>query len=35
VFVTPVPTLERIQIDLVRVAIDDMAKTLEARGFGR
>jgi phage tail sheath protein FI len=34
VFVTPVPTLERIQIDLVRVAIDDMAKTLEARGFG-
>jgi phage tail sheath protein FI len=35
VFVTPVPILERIQIDLVRVAIDDMAKTLEARGFGR
>ena len=34
VFVVPVPTLERIQIDLVRVAIDDMAKTLEARGFG-
>ena len=35
VFVVPVPTLERIQIDLVRVAISDMAKTLEARGFGR
>ena len=34
VFVVPVPTLERIQIDLVRVAIDDVANTLEARGFG-
>jgi len=33
VFVVPVPTLERIQIDLVRVAIDDMSRTLDSRGF--
>ena len=33
VFVVPVPTLERIQIDLVRVAIDDISRTLDVRGF--
>jgi hypothetical protein len=34
VFVTPVPTLERIQIDLVRVAIGQMQKELELQGLG-
>ena len=33
VFVTPVPTLERIQIDLIRVAIGQMNKNLEAQGL--
>jgi hypothetical protein len=33
VFVTPVPTLERIQIDLVRVAIGQMQKELEIQGL--
>jgi phage tail sheath protein FI len=33
VFVTPVPTLERIQIDLIRVAIGQMDKELEIQGL--
>ena len=33
VFVTPVPTLERIQIDLIRVAIGQMNKELEVQGL--
>jgi uncharacterized protein len=35
VFVTPVPTLERIQIDLVRVAIGKMDQELDIRGLGQ
>ena len=35
VFVTPVPTLERIQIDLVRVAIGKMQTELDIRGLGQ
>jgi hypothetical protein len=35
VFVTPVPTLERIQIDLVRVAIGKMQQELDIRGLGQ
>jgi len=35
VFVVPVPTLERIQIDLVRVAIGNMQKELDIRGLGQ
>ena len=34
VFVTPVPTLERIQIDLIRVAVGQMQKELDTRGLG-
>jgi hypothetical protein len=34
VFVTPVPTLERIQIDLIRVAIGQMQNELDIRGLG-
>jgi hypothetical protein len=34
VFVTPVPTLERIQIDLIRVAIGQMTRELESQGLG-
>ena len=34
VFVTPVPTLERIQIDLIRVAIGNMQNELNAQGLG-
>jgi phage tail sheath protein FI len=34
VFVTPVPTLERIQIDLIRVAIGQMQKELDITGLG-
>jgi len=34
VFVTPVPTLERIQIDLIRVAIGNMQNELDALGLG-
>lgn len=34
VFVTPVPTLERIQIDLIRVAIGKMNQELDIRGLG-
>ena len=34
VFVTPVPTLERIQIDLIRVAIGQMNNELEIQGLG-
>jgi len=34
VFVTPVPTLERIQIDLIRVAIGQMSKELDSQGLG-
>jgi len=34
VFVTPVPTLERIQIDLIRVAIGQMQNELDAQGLG-
>jgi len=34
VFVTPVPTLERIQIDLIRVAIGQMQKELDISGLG-
>jgi hypothetical protein len=34
VFVTPVPTLERIQIDLIRVAIGQMSTELETQGLG-
>jgi len=32
--VTPVPTLERIQIDLIRVAIGQMSKELDSQGLG-
>jgi hypothetical protein len=35
VFVTPVPTLERIQIDLIRVAIGQMQSELDAQGLGQ
>jgi phage tail sheath protein FI len=35
VFVTPVPTLERIQIDLIRVAIGQMQNELNAQGLGQ
>jgi hypothetical protein len=35
VFVTPVPTLERIQIDLIRVAIGKMSEELDIRGLGQ
>ena len=34
VFVTPVPTLERIQIDLIRVAIGNMQNELNIQGLG-
>lgn len=34
VFVTPVPTLERIQIDLIRVAVGQMQNELNAQGLG-
>ena len=34
VFVVPVPTLERIQIDLIRVAIGNMQNELDAQGLG-
>lgn len=34
VFVTPVPTLERIQIDLIRVAIGQMNRELDSQGLG-
>jgi hypothetical protein len=34
IFVTPVPTLERIQIDLVRVAIGKMQQELDIQGLG-
>ncbi len=34
VFVTPVPTLERIQIDLIRVAIGQMQNELDIQGLG-
>ena len=34
VFVTPVPTLERIQIDLIRVAIGKMQEELDIQGLG-
>jgi hypothetical protein len=34
VFVTPVPTLERIQIDLIRVAIGQMSNELNSQGLG-
>ena len=35
VFVTPVPTMERIQIDLIRVAIGQMNKELDLQGLGQ
>lgn len=35
VFVTPVPTLERIQIDLIRVAIGQMQNELNLQGLGQ
>jgi hypothetical protein len=35
VFVTPVPTLERIQIDLIRVAIGQMQNELDIQGLGQ
>jgi hypothetical protein len=35
VFVTPVPTLERIQIDLIRVAIGKMGQELDIQGLGQ
>lgn len=34
VFVTPVPTLERIQIDLIRVAVGNMQNELDIQGLG-
>jgi len=34
IFVTPVPTLERIQIDLIRVAIGKMQQELDIQGLG-
>jgi hypothetical protein len=35
VFVTPVPTLERIEIDLIRVAIGQMQNELDLQGLGQ
>jgi hypothetical protein len=35
VFVVPVPTLERIQIDLIRVAVGQMNRELESQGLGQ
>ena len=35
VFVVPVPTLERIEVDLVRVAIGNMQNELDALGVGQ
>lgn len=35
IFVTPVPTLERIQIDLIRVAIGNMQNELNLQGLGQ
>ena len=35
VFVTPVPTLERIQIDLIRVAVGKMQQELDIQGLGQ
>jgi hypothetical protein len=35
VFVTPVPTLERIQIDLIRVALGKMQQELDIQGLGQ
>lgn len=35
IFVTPVPTLERIQIDLIRVAIGKMQEELDIQGLGQ
>lgn len=35
VFVTPVPTLERIQIDLIRVALGKMQQELDVQGLGQ
>ena len=35
VFVTPVPTLERIQIDLIRVALGKMQEELDVQGLGQ
>ena len=35
IFVTPVPTLERIQIDLIRVAIGKMQQELDIQGLGQ
>jgi hypothetical protein len=35
IFVTPVPTLERIQIDLIRVAIGKMSEELDIQGLGQ
>jgi hypothetical protein len=35
VFVVPVPTLERIQIDLIRVAIGGMQTELDLQGLGQ
>ena len=35
VFVTPVPTLERIQIDLIRVAVGQMQNELDIQGLGQ
>jgi hypothetical protein len=35
IFVTPVPTLERIQIDLIRVAIGQMNNELDLQGLGQ
>jgi len=35
IFVTPVPTLERIQIDLIRVAIGKMNEELDIQGLGQ
>ena len=35
VFDVPVPTLERIQIDLIRVSIGQMNKELSSQGLGQ
>ena len=34
VFVTPVPTLERIEVDLIRVSVGQMNRELESQGLG-
>jgi phage tail sheath protein FI len=34
VFDTPVPTLERIEVDLIRVSVGQMNRELDSQGLG-